>query len=72
MTAVRVCLYRCRDDYRGPGLLGSRPFCLQCEVAGCVCELCEDCERNVNPYTHFTWPGFESKPGTCPGRSTES
>ena len=52
MTTIGLCLYRCRDDFRGPGLLGSMPLCLWCGVAGCVCEWCEGCERNVNPYTH--------------------
>jgi hypothetical protein len=27
-------------------------FCEICEVFGCVCEYCETCNRNVNPYTH--------------------
>lgn len=29
------------------------PPCERCGVSGCVCEYCDDCERDVNPYTHF-------------------
>jgi hypothetical protein len=66
MTAVGVCIYRYREDFREPGQFGSMPICPWCEVAGCCCEWCEGCEHNVNPYDHFTWPCSEDEPGTCP------
>lgn len=28
--------------------------CKMCGVDGCVCDWCDDCERVVNPYEHFS------------------
>jgi hypothetical protein len=33
-------------------------ICADCGVAGCACEWCDYCERNVNPWTHFG-PGHD-------------
>lgn len=37
-------------DHDGP----PSPPCGTCGVSGCVCEWCDDCERDVNPYEHFS------------------
>lgn len=29
------------------------PVCDTCGVKGCVCEFCDECKVNVNPYEHF-------------------
>ena len=48
MTAVDVCIYGRCESY------GERMrICLRCEACGCVCEWCDYCQRNVNPWTHF-------------------
>jgi hypothetical protein len=28
--------------------------CPTCDVPGCVCEWCDDCGTDVNPYIHFS------------------
>lgn len=27
--------------------------CETCAVKGCICEYCDECDKDVNPYEHF-------------------
>jgi hypothetical protein len=52
---VPVCLFERREDIGSDWQAGGCPWpiCMACGVAGCVCEWCDYCQRDVNPWAHF-------------------
>jgi hypothetical protein len=52
-SPVPLCLFGWMDPDMFHDEPYLEPFCTRCWVPGCVCEYCDFCERNVNPYTHF-------------------